>query len=224
MAVITNYTTLVENVIALLENDDTEFSAYIPTALALAEERLVRENDFSDLETKTTAAVTANNPLITKPSGVNYVKYLNITVAGDKRILLKKTDDFIIDYWPNSTNTGVPKYYADESETQYLLAPTPDSAYTYEIKYVKAPGKLSTTNATNYFVSNCPDMLFKATIVEMVKFMKAWNQIQIFEADYQAARESWNLEQAMKRRDDTSTPQNPEGSQNTLKSTVQTTS
>lgn len=67
-------------------------------------------------------------------------------------------------------------------------------------------------------------MIFKCALVEMVKFMKAWNQVSVYEQDYQTARESWNLEQARRRRDDNSTPMNPEGSQNTAKFTIQTNS
>lgn len=224
MAVITNYSTLVENIQGILENDDTEFVAYIPAAISLAEDRIIRENDFIELEFKQTGTIGADIETVNKPSGVNAVNYFFITVAGKKRFLKRRTDSFLIDYWPDSTIKEVPKYYTDDSETQYKVAPTPDATYSYEIKFSRAPGKLSITNSTNYFISNCPDLLFKACLVEMVKFMKAWTQIQIFEGDYQTARESWNLEQARKRRDNNSVPMNPEGSQNTLKHTINTNS
>lgn len=75
MAVITSYNTLVENIQAILENDDTEFVSYIPTAISLAEERIIRENDFPDLEFKQTGTIAVGVDSLTKPSGVNEVNY-----------------------------------------------------------------------------------------------------------------------------------------------------
>lgn len=90
MAVITSYNTLVENIQAILENDDTEFVSYIPTAISLAEERIIRENDFPDLEFKQTGTIAVGVDSLTKPSGVNEVNYFFITVGGTDRKQLKE--------------------------------------------------------------------------------------------------------------------------------------
>lgn len=217
MAVITSYTTLVNNLIAVAEDDGQEFADFIPTAISLAEDRLIRECDFVDLEEKDTGNLTASNRSLTKPTGYKFPLYFAV-INGNTRILLKrKTDDFLIDYWPNTALAGTPKYYADDSATTLALAPTPDQAYSYELKYKKQPTKLSTSNATNYFVTYCPDLLYHACMVELAKFMKAWTQVSIWEQEYTILKESWNTEQAQKRVDDGSKAFNPEGGQNTLK-------
>ena len=76
MAKITNYTTLVAAVQEVSENDGSEFLAYIPTAIGLAEELLFKELDLEDLETKATGSLSSNVSTLNKPSGYEYLKSL----------------------------------------------------------------------------------------------------------------------------------------------------
>jgi hypothetical protein len=41
--------------------------------------------------------------------------------------LFLRTDEYLRDYWPETTSVGVPKYYANRGYTQLYLAPTPNS-------------------------------------------------------------------------------------------------
>ena len=223
MAAVTTYATLVSNIQAVTEDDGVEFAAYIPTAISLAEDKLIRECDFVDLEEKDTGTLSVASGDVLKPSGFKYTHYFYITVGTTRRLLKRKTDDFLLDYWPDSSVLGIPKYYSDDTATTFSVVPTPDVAYTYEIKTTKAPTKLSASNTTNYFVTNIPDALFYASMIEQAKFMKAWSQVQLWEKSYIEARTSWNLEQARRRMDDGHNPQNPEGGQNNIKNTVEST-
>jgi len=211
MASITTYSTLVQAVIDTAEDDSTEFSNYLPTAIDLAEERLFKELDLYDLETKANGALTINSVTLTKPTGFKYANYFKISVSGSDRILEKKREDYLIDYWPNTTIADVPKYYADYSATEFRITPTPNLGYTYEIKYTKQPTKLSITNSSNYFIEQCKDALFAATMVEQTRFMKAWSQVGVWEDAYTKARDSWNINSQRQKRDDGQKPQNPQG-------------
>jgi len=226
MSAITNYTTLVQNLKDLAEDDGTEFAAYIPTAIDLAEERLIRECDLPELYESKFGNFTAGIPTVPLPTDADYVTFFNITLAsGDKKMLKRKTDDWLIDYWPDISDRDEPKYYSYEGKTFNLtVVPAPDIAYAYQIKFIKSPNKLSTSNATNYLVDNLPDVLFFASMVEMVKFQKAWSQLQIWQGEYVNARDTWNLLAGRQRRDDGNTPFNPEGGQNTIKHTSQSNS
>ena len=211
MASITTYATLLQAVIDNTEDDSVEFAAYLPTALDLAEERLFKELELQDLETKATGALVTNTATLVKPLGYKYANYFKITSASLDIILEKKREDYLIDYWPNSTVTGVPKYYADLSATLFRLAPTPSSTLTYEIKYTKQPDKLSVANTTNYYTEQCKDVLFGACMLEMCLFMKAWSQIPVWKTYYEAARDAWNVNSARLKRDDGQTPLSPQG-------------
>lgn len=219
MPVITDYNSLISNVQALAEDDGTEFALYVPTAIDLAEERIFKEMDLPDLEIKATGALSTITPLLAKPTGYVFPHYFNIVVSGLKKELKKRTEEFINDYWPNSTSTDVPKYYADSSQTNFVIAPTPSSTFSYEIKYSAKPAKLSVSNGTNYYTANCQDILYAAVMVEMAKFMKAWTQTNTWEQTYGGLRDDWNLEMMRKRRDDAEMPNNPQGGTNTLKQT-----
>lgn len=223
MAVITNYTTLVQAIMDLAEDDGAEFQLFIPTAIDLAEEILIKELDLPDLEIKATGTLTQFSPILPKPVGYRFANYMQIVVDSKKKILQKRREDYINDYWPDVSISEVPKYYSDTGAANFAFAPTPDQAYAYELKYTKAPDKLSTTNQTNYFINSCKDILLAACMIEMTTFMKAWSQIPVFEKQYAALRDDWNIQMARKRRDDGSVPNNPDGP-NTLKHTVKTNS
>lgn len=221
MTAITTYDTLIANVKAEAEDDGVEFAEFIPTAIDLAENKIIKTCDFPELESKYEGEMTKGYTSIAKPSDYTHTHYLALTKTDGTRTLLKrKTDDYILDYWPNSTEEGVPKYYADENETSFVVAPTPSANYAYSLKYTQAPEKLSTLNQTNYFTERCVEMLFYATMVEMSKFMKSWSQVEAWKVDFNDARDLWNLEAARQRRDDGSNPHNPEGGQNTLAHTL----
>lgn len=226
MAAITNYLTLVQNIKDLAEDDSTEFAAYIDTAIDLAEERLIRECDFPELFESLFGTFTIGIPTVSLPTGTDYVSFFNITLAnGDKKMLKRKTDDWLIDYWPDISDRDEPRYYSYEGNTLNLtVVPAPDLAYTFQIKFIKAPAKLSTSNATNYFIDNLHDVLFYACMSEIVKFQKAWSQVDIWEPLYSNARDTWNLQAGRQRRDDGNTPLNPEGGQNTIKHSINSNS
>ena len=221
MAAITTYATLLTAIQDTAEDDGAEFLSYIPTAIDLAEERLFKELELTDLETKATGALTINSVTLAKPTGYKYANYFKINnlTTGQDVILIKKREDYLVDYWPNTANADLPKYYADYSSTLFRVTPTPNLAYTYEIKYTKQPDKLSVTTTTNYYTDNCKDCLFASCMLEMSIFMKAWTQVQFWQNQFNAARDTWNLNAKRQRRDDGSQPLNPEGP-NTLESAI----
>ncbi len=220
MTQIVSYDTLVQAIQEVIEDDGSEFLAFIPKAIDLAEERLVRELELPDLELNLSGATTAGVPTITKPTGYKFPIHLFITVGSSRKFLKKRSEDYLIDYWPNFTTLDVPKYYADTSATQLTVAPTPNNNYAFTLKYFKAPDKLSSTNQTNYFILNTKDCLYFATLNEMAKFMKAWTQVEFWEKEFVNARDTWNIEASRKRRDGLEVPNNPEGGGNSLKHTV----
>jgi len=224
MAEITNYTTLIDAIKAIAEDDGIEFELFLPTAIGLAEERLFKELDLPDLEDTVTGSLTASTNTLAKPAGYLFPHYLNLTVSGRLVNLRRKTEDFIKDYWPMSSTLDVPKYYADKNTTQFILAPTPNSAYSYELKYSKKPTKLSASELTNFYTTYCSDALLYASMAEVAKFMKAWSQVDRWEGDFARARDAWNLQMFRKRRDDGEVPQNPDGGPNSLKHTIKSNS
>lgn len=224
MADITTYDGLIDAVQEINEDDNAEFEAYIPTAIKIAQERLMRECDFPDLEYEEVGALTVNSNTVSKPDDLKYIHWFRVNTGSSNVLLKRKQQDYIIDYWPNPALTGVPKYYSYNTESTLVIAPTPDTAYNYGIKYTGAPLPLGTSQQTNYFTANCPDILYSATLVEMAKFMKAWSQVETWELYFKNGKEGWNAQAARERRDNGEVPLNPTDGPNTIQHTLQTRS
>lgn len=220
MTQISTYATLVQALKDVAEDDNQEFADYIPTAIDLAEERLFRELDLMDLEKKQVGTLTTGVPAFPKPADYVITEYFSVTdITGRVVILKKRMEDYIREYWPNPANMDVPKYYADQDVSNFLIAPSPASNYAYVLRYSGKPPKLTTSNNSNYYSVNCQEQIYFACMVEMCKFMKAWQQGLVWEQEFTKARDSWNRHQERRRRDGSELPQNPDGGPNTIKHT-----
>lgn len=223
MAAITNYSTLVQALKDETENDGIEFAAFLPTAIDLSEERIFRELELPDLETNSTGNLIPSTKTFNKPADYYFTDFLSVTLAtGRKVVLKKKTQSFLEDYWPVEADVDTPKYYADYSDTQFMVAPTSDTALAYTLKYSAKPIKLSTTNATNYYTTKTVDVLFASCMVEVLKFQKQWEILKTWESVYIQARDTWNIQASRSRRDGGVMPMATEASPNSLKHTLNT--
>lgn len=223
MAVISDYNTLIQAIKDVVEDDGIELSNYIPTAIALAEERLMQEMDFPELETSKTGSLTMGNRVIVKPAtnDTGISAFFIINASGQRVLLRKRTVDYLYDYWPNSSLTGEPKYYGNLNETSLVMSPTPNASYAYEIRYNTIPTKLSSVNTTNYFTNKeCKQALYAAAMVYVCIFMKSPSEKEMWETMYQQAASDWNYLAQRQRRDASDVPNNPNGSLNTIKHTV----
>ena len=216
MARINSYTTLVSAVQEAAEDTGAEFTAYIPVAIGLAEERLIKEIDLEFLD-QVEINIIQGNRFVNKPAGYRlafdvFLKY----PSGLETLLIRTTDNFIRDYWPNPLEEGIPKYYSDEDQNQFYFAPTANGPYTLTVKYRKSPDSLSTANQTNFFMSKMPDALFYATMSEMMLFDRSYVQKGEWDTKYVNAVQGINNQGRRERRDDNRTPLNPEGGTNSL--------
>jgi hypothetical protein len=220
---IINFTTLVSGVRQFFEDDGTEFTAYIPIAVDLAEQRLTRELDSTHLRVNTNVSCAAGGNLITKPSGYRFGFNLRyVTPDGELKTLFKSTDSFCEDYWPyGTTSVGAPKYYSDYSATQFLIVPTCSNAGDFRLSYTGRPQALTADVSTNVFTETFPDMLYYATLIEQAKFAKKYSMVQTLEANYQICLRDVVNEGRRERRDSGLEPSNTQGNQNTLNANIQ---
>lgn len=216
-----NYDDLVSAMRALAEDDSQEFQAFVPTAVYLAEERLVKELDTDGLISAATVTAVPNFQFMNKPSGCRFIHEMYYrTSAKDLIHPIRKTDTFLIDYWPATTSTsafpnGKPKYYANWDFDTLVLAPTPSSAYRFTIRYVTQQTHLSAGNQTNYYTDFCSDALYYGTMSNMAEFMKDYEVQKVWESKYVNAVQGLNNQGRRNRRDDQTVPRGP--SINTLK-------
>jgi hypothetical protein len=211
-----NYSYLVNDIIQACENDGTEFYNYIPNMVNRAEDRLTKDLDDYGLVSYTSVAVSSGNNILTLPSGTRVVKNINIVSNSTKINLLQRTDEYINDYWPVSSSTGEPKYYAPRNNSTVLVAPTPASTYNGQVVHVSRPVTLTSAAPTNYFTDFCYDLLFYASMVEAMIFQKDYSTAQLFDTKYQQLLELQRNQARRTRRDDMETPASPGGADNPL--------
>lgn len=215
---IDSYANLKQAVLEAAEDTSDEINSYFPVALDNAEQRLLKELDVLGLKAITTVTASASSPTFRKPSGYRLgfsLAYIDPTTSA-KTLLRKKTDDYLDEYWPNPTSVGTPKFYADEDNLFFRIAPSPISTVNVEVKYLKRPTALTSANPTNYYTDFASDALFYATMIEIGIWQRNDMLTAKFSEMYVAARDSLNNEGRRQRRDDGINPANPEVGQNTL--------
>jgi len=183
------------------EDDSTEFSNAIPEILARSEDRIFRSApQILDHRTSETGTLTnGTNTVRTTATDVRGIRYLYLTVSNSAVFLEERKDEYLQDYWLNSTTTGQPKYYALDTAatngTTLLLAPTPNTNFSYTLKYTRMPTRLSSSNTTTYVSLNHPDVLIKGAMYESSVFLNREAQMrQELRADFEAEVQKLNAE------------------------------
>ena len=192
------------------EVDDTVLSdSIINTIVKNAESRIFRSVDSDDTKFYAVSQTTIGNRYITVPTGTRIIRYVQITdnSTSDQEFLKQVDSSFIATYHPdpdNSSDRGKPKYYAHWDNDNWGVAPTPDAAYDLTMAYIKQPTTITTSDSTTTEISTKqPDLLLYACLVESFKFLKGPdNMIQLYEASYQEAIQTFAAEQQGRRRRD----------------------
>ena len=151
-AVAQTYNNLVTSVEAYLERTDATTIAYIPTFIMLAEQVLAADLKFLGNLNVGNFTLVPGQSVIQKPARWHKTVSMNMTVAGDRQPLFLRKYEFMREYWPSTTETDVPKYYGDYDYTHWLVAPTPDLAYSMEVSYYERVQPLDSTKQTNWFI------------------------------------------------------------------------
>ena len=90
-----------------------------------------------------TSSLTASDKFLTVPSDYLASFSLQITTSGSEDILLQKDVNFLQEAFPTSASTGVPRFYAVFDVNNFILAPTPNAAFSAELHYYYRPTSLT---------------------------------------------------------------------------------
>lgn len=159
-------------------SSSTDFNNILPAIINDAEQRIYREIDFLYTRLQdATGSTTINSRNFTLPAQVVVVESLAVIVptagltpaAGTRVYPLRVSVDVLNMLWPQESVTAAPQqyqcWYAMLSNTQALIAPTPDKAYTAEVTGIIRPAPMSATNTTTYLGTNFPDLFLAACAV-----------------------------------------------------------
>ena len=81
--------------------------------------------------------------------------------------------------------TSQPKFYADYDYFNWLIAPSADFAYPFEVNYWELPALLDNTNQTNWTTDFAPNALLHGALLQATPFLKNDERIATWEAIYE---------------------------------------
>jgi len=157
------------------ENDETSFVTNLPTFIRTAEERILKNVQLSLFRKNALATVTASNKYLACPS--DFLAPFSLSLAGtdgDKFFIEFKDVSFLQEYTPDATTTGSPRYYAQFVVDTFILAPSPDTAYTAELHYFYRPQSLTalSDSGTTWLSINAEMAMLYASLIEAYIYMK----------------------------------------------------
>ena len=156
------------------ENTETSFVTNLPVFIRAAEERIFKLVDLENFRKNVTASMTASNRFLQAPTDFLASFSLSIEVSSSKKFLLQKDVNFLQEYWPNQSSTGEPEFYALFDDSNFLIAPTPDSGYSVELHYYYRPASLTdgADSGTTFLSVNAPNAMLFGSLVEAYIYMK----------------------------------------------------
>lgn len=171
-AAVMTYDSLVADIESYLERNDTATVQKIPTFIMLAEQIISAEIKFLGNLTVNTSTMVEGEAIIDKPARWRKTVSMNVTVAGERNPVLLRKYEYLREYWPDPAQTEVPKFYCDYDYTHWLVAPTPDAAYNFEVIYYERPQPLDSSNQSNWFTQYAPQALLYGALLQAMPFLK----------------------------------------------------
>jgi hypothetical protein len=183
-ASVMTYDSLVENIQSYLERNDTATLDKIPLFIMLAEQVIASQIKFLGNLTVNTSNMVIGTSTIAKPARWHKTVSMNITVGGARQPVLLRKYEYLREYWPSPTATGIPVYYADYDYSNWLIAPTPDVAYAFEVLYYERVQPLDSSNQTNWFTIYAPQALLYGSLLQAMPFLKNDERIPMWQSQY----------------------------------------
>ena len=163
---ISNYTELQTAVANWLDRDD--LTARIPEFIALAEARFNRVLRIRSMEAKYTANTVAGQRNLALPA--SYIQMRNFQVNSNPLTTLSYVTPEIYDrLWGGSTS-GTPKFYTILAN-EVSFGPIPATVMEVEMLFYKKFENLSGSVATNWLITNAPDIYLYGSMLEAEPFI-----------------------------------------------------
>jgi len=146
----------------------------VNTFIQQAEQRIYNTVQILDLRKNVTGACTAGNKYLSVPSDwlSNFSLAVVDPVDGSYDFLLNKDVNFIREAFRDPTDNGKPTHYAFFDKDSYLLGPTPDLSYEFELHYFYYPQSIVTAG-TSWLGTNFSSALLHGALYEAAVFMKS---------------------------------------------------
>ena len=172
------------------ESTETSFTTHLDDFIKSGEERILKAVQLDDFIKNVTGTATSGSAYLGSPSDFLAPFSLAVIDSDSNYSYLKlKHSSFIRDYTPASSTTGEPKYYAEFDEDTFILAPTPNTTYTFELHYFYRPSSLTSAgdSGTTWLSTNAPNAMLYGSLAEAMIYLKNYESSPIYEQRFQEA-------------------------------------
>lgn len=180
---ISTYDELVTAVGSWIKRSDLTTS--IPDFIRMGELRIYRDLRVRAMETTLNSAIASG--VVAVPSGYVAMKHAYIDGTPVQK-LQRKDAEWVYQNYPVRSASGQPKFFAREADN-FIFGPYPDDGYTVKGIYYKRLTALGTSNQTNWFTENAPDLLLWAALVEAEPFVMNDARTALWAGKYETTKE-----------------------------------
>ena len=156
--------------------------------------------DYDDLRKYSTANFVANQRFLNRPGDEIVIRSMQVIEASGNRTFLESRDTSFISEYNNDGDTGLPKYYANWDENSFLVAPTPDQAYTVQLNYIIYPPHFTASHNT-YLPQYQQQVLLYGVLVEAFSYLKGpQDMYNLYKSKYDEEVQAFAVQQMGRRR------------------------
>jgi hypothetical protein len=159
----------------------------LPTLINDAEREIAKKLKVQGFIVPVTGVMVAGTSVYQKPDRWRETISINYgagAALNQRTQLFPRVMEYCRMYWPNEALTAPPLYYSDYNYQNWLITPTPDQAYPFEIIYYEQPILLDATTQTNWLTEYIPQTLRYRTLLECTPFLKNDERIPVWQGMY----------------------------------------
>ena len=178
------YADLVASIQDYVENtfgtvSSTSTTNLVDVFIKQAEQRIFNSVQLPELRITTTGTVVAGSQYLNCPADFLSAFSLAVTdFSGNTLFLLNKDVNYIREAYPQVSYQAMPQHYAifgpqtgNPLYLQFILGPTPDQTYAYELQYYPYPQSITTAGET-WLGDNFDSALLWGSVVEAYHYLK----------------------------------------------------
>jgi hypothetical protein len=184
-------------VLQYLERNDPATVNQIPTFITMCEFEISQQIKTLGQMQVVESTMLTGNPVIQKPARWRKTVSFNVVVDGSRQPVYLRKYEYIKSYTPDSNTTGVPLYYGDYDYEHWIVAPTPDQDYNFEVLFYERIAPLSSENQTNWLTQYAPNAMLFGTLLQAMPFLKN-DQRVIFQQKYDQAMQMLKTEDVVR--------------------------
>lgn len=186
-AAVMTYNSLVADIESYLERTDTATVEKIPTFIMLAEQTLATDIKFLGNLTVQQSQMVQGDNVIAKPARWRKTVSMNITVAGERKPVFLRKYEYVRNYAEDPTQESTPLYYSDYDFQHWMVGPTPDADYDFEVLYYERVQPLDSSNQSNWFTEYAPQALLYGSLLQAMPFLKNDSRVALWQSMYAQA-------------------------------------